>query len=410
MLKHCFLRVVFLLSILTIAPVSPVARAAEGDLSFSVSPESAFSLLDETIRSAKKSIELNIYMLTNRSVMEALVERASAGVSITVLLEGEPFGGEILLPVKNALDDFHKALKDKKGKNSFLVMTSNGKVSKRRFVFNHAKYMLVDGKTALVSSENITGSAFSGRNFSGGARGWQIVVENKKVAGALANLFADDSSARFGDVLPYEQVNFKVKDPGNNPLPPREPRTVNLFPVLRGRAEKAELCLSPNSLDCILSFIRMAKTELLVQHMNLPLYWVNREGGAHKPNPIVHELLAAAKRGVKVKVLLNDDDAFGEKTTGMKEERNDLTVAWLKAEAAKARVSLEALTFNHKAMQVNYVHNKGMVSDSGRVFVSSINGTENSVKNNREVAVAVDSVEAAKYFGEVFAQDWSVSK
>lgn len=384
-------------------------RAAEGEVSFSVSPESAYSLLDETIRSATRSIELNIYMLTNRSVMEALVERAGAGVKVTVLLEGEVFGGEMLLPVKNALDDFQKALRAKKGKSSFLVMTGNGDASKRRFAYNHAKYMIVDGRAAFLSSENITGSAFSPRNWSGGTRGWQVVVEDRKLAQALGKVFAADSASR-GDVVPYEQAKFKVKDPGNNPLPPRHPRSVNLFPVLRGRAEKSELCLSPKSLECMLAFIRSAKTELLVQHMNLPLYWVNREGGAHKPNPLVHEILAAARRGVKVRVLLNDDDAFGDKPdASLKEERNDLTVAFLKGEASKYRIRLEAATFRHKAVQVNYVHNKGMVADGKRVFVSSINGTENSVMNNREVAVALDSVEAGRYFAEVFSQDWTAS-
>jgi cardiolipin synthase len=405
-LQHFFSLFCTIISLHFAAPV----RAAEGDLSFSVSPESAYSLLDESIRSAEKSIELNIYMLTSRAVNEAIVERAAAGVKVTVLLEGEVYGGEMLLPVKNALDEFAAALKEKSGgKARFLVMTGNGDKSKRRFAFNHAKYMIVDGRASFISSENITGSAFALRNFTGGTRGWQIFVESKALAAELGKIFSADSSPKSGDVVSYDQAKFKIKDPGNNPLPPREPRTVNLFPVLRGRLDSASLCLSPKSLECILGFIRGAKNELLVQHMNLPLYWVNRNGGEHKPNPIVHELLAAAKRGVKVKVLLNDDNSFGDKSTGMKEERNDLAVAWLKAEAAKARVRLEAATFAHKAIQVNYVHNKGMVADGRRVFVSSINGTENSVMNNREVAVTVESEQAGKYFGEVFAQDWAAS-
>lgn len=385
------------------------ALAVEGDLSFSVSPESAYSLLDETIRGAEKSIDLNIYMLTSRPIGAALAAKASAGVQVTILMEGEVFGGEILLPVKNALDELAAEFAKAKGKGRFLVMTSNGDASKRRYAFNHAKYMLVDGKTAFVSSENITGSAFNTRNFSGGTRGWQIAVEDKNVVAGLARAFAGDSAG--ADVVPYAEAKFKVKDPGNNPLPPRQPRTVNLFPVLRGRLDSASLCLSPKSLDCILAFIRSAKATLDVQHMNLPRWWVNRSGGQHKESPIVNELLAAAKRGVKVRVLLNDDDAFGDSgSSAMKEERNDLTVAFLKGEAAKYRIRLEAATFKHKELQVNYVHNKGMIADGKRVFVSSINGTENSVQNNREVAVDVTSAQAGKYFTDVFSQDWEASK
>lgn len=391
--------------ILSLALASPFARAAEGDIAFSVSPESAFSLLDETIRGANESIDLNIYMLTNRSINEALAERAASGVKVTILLEGEVYGGEMLLPVKNALDDLQKAFLAK-GKGKFLVMTGHGQPGKRRFVYNHAKYMVVDGKIIFVTSENITGSAFAIGNYTGGTRGWQIVVENQKLARELAAVFKNDSSTAHGDVVPYAQAKFKIKDPGNNPLPPRFPREVGLFPVLRGRMSGGSLCLSPKSLECILAFIRSARHELQVQHMSFPLYWIDRKTGAKNPNPIAHELLAAAKRGVKVQVLLNDDHSFGDSGAAVSDEANVHTVKWLKAEAAKARLPLEAATFKHKAAQVNYVHNKGMVADGKRVFVSSINGTENSVQHNREVALSVESVEAAKYFGDVFAQDW----
>jgi phosphatidylserine/phosphatidylglycerophosphate/cardiolipin synthase-like enzyme len=60
-------------------------------------------------------------------------------------------------------------------------------------------------------------------------------------------------------------------------------------------------------------------------------------------------------------------------------------------------------------VEVNYVHNKGMVADGSRVFVSSINGTENAIMNNREVAVSVVSPDAAQYFGKVFDTDWQLS-
>lgn len=399
---------VLLLALFLFNAPAPVL-AAEGDVAFSVSPESAYNLLDETIRSARSSIELNIYMLTNRNINAALAERAENGVKVTVLLEGEVFGGEMLLPVKNALDVLQTAFKEKSnGRGKFLVMSSQGGKLKRRYAYNHAKYMIVDGKTVFVSSENITGSAFGNNNYSGGTRGWQIAIESKSLAANLGRIFREDSTG--SDVVPYDKAIFKIKDPGNNPLPPRSPRTVNLFPLLRGTATAQSLCVSPKSLDCIVSFIRSAKKELLVEEMSLPLTWVSRTGGAGKPNPIVQELLAAGKRGVKVRVLLNDDDAFGDSDESKAAERNDLTVKWLKAEAAKARIPLQAATFNHKAVQVNYVHNKGMVADGARVFVSSINGTENSVQNNREVAVSVESASAAKYFSDVFNFDWTLSE
>ena len=150
--------------------LAPTGRAAEGVAAFAVSPESAFSLLDSAIRDAKESIELNIYMLTNRNVAQALADRAQQNnIRVTVLMEGEIFGGEMLLPVKRILDDLYLRFdQQSQGRGKFLVMTGKGEKSKRRYTFDHAKYMVVDGKKIFVSSENITGSAFGNKNLSGG--------------------------------------------------------------------------------------------------------------------------------------------------------------------------------------------------------------------------------------------------
>ena len=124
----------------------------------------------------------------------------------------------------------------------------------------------------------------------------------------------------------------------------------------------------------------------------------------------MEELLAAAKRGVKVRVLLNDDNSFGDDGGNSSPvEKNITTVNYLNAEAQKAALPLQAATFDYKKIEVGYVHNKGMVADGSRVFVSSINGTENAIMNNREVAVNVTSTDAAKYYADVFNLDWSLS-
>jgi len=387
------------------------AAAAEGDASFAVSPESAYNLIDTAIHDAHESIVLNIYMLTNRNVTNALADKAqNENVKVTVLMEGQTFGNDLLLPVKKVLDDLQtRFTTQSQGRGRFLVMTSQAG-GKRRYVFDHAKYMVIDGKKVFVSSENITGSAFNNKNLSGGTRGWQIYLENAALGAQLSQIFAGDIDPQFGDVMAYDKVNFKVTDPGNNPLPPRKIRDVPSFDMQSGRVSNASLCASPNSLDCMLNFIRGAKTELAVEHLSLPQVWVSRTGGASKPNPVVQELLAAAQRGVKVRVLLNDDNAFGADNGGTSpEEKNIATVNYLKAEAAKARLPLDAATFNYKNVEVNYVHNKGMVADGSRVFVSSINGTENAIMNNREVAVSVVSPDAAQYFGKVFDTDWQLS-
>lgn len=394
---------------------APPAAAKEGDAAFSVSPDSAFIGLTTALTEAKESIDVNIYMFTSKNIAAVLSTKAEQGVKIRVLVEGEPHGGTVFPAVKQTLDQLNESFK---GKNAQLfVMTSNGsKSNKRRYVFNHAKYVVVDGKKIFVSSDNFTGSAFpdpSRTIFEGGTRGWQVLLENSQVAAELEKIFEQDVAGKI-DVVPYAKANIKVSDPnGGAPLPKREKRTAQSFGIELGRSGKASLCASPRSEQCIVEFIRSAKSELVVEHLSLPYYWKPfAEGVIAKSgpvSPIVAELLAAAKRGVKVKVLVNDDKTFSE--DGKADDKdveltNAFTVTQLNKDAAKERLPLEAALFSHKNTQTSYVHNKGMIADGKRVFVSSINGTQNSVENNREIAVAIDTADGARYFGEVFGFDW----
>jgi cardiolipin synthase len=380
--------------------------AAEGDAAFAVSPESAYSLVQTAIADAQSSISLNIYMLTNRNVADALAAKAKAGVKVTILLEGQTFGDEILLPVKKVLDDFEAKLAGTSAR--FLVMTSQAG-GKRRYVFDHAKYMVIDGTRVFVSSENITGSAYNNRNQTGGTRGWEIYVENAALGSELSQVFATDTDLSYHDVIPYAQVQWNVKDPGNNPLPPRKDRTVPSFAMARGRVSEATLCSSPNSLQCMIDFIRSAKSDLALEHLSLPKVWVDHQANTSGPSPVVDEIVAAAKRGVRVRVLLNDDNSFADNGGTAPEEKNAVTISYLQQMAAQSRLPIQAATLSNANVQVSYVHNKGMVADGSRVFVSSINGTQNAIMNNREVAVAVASPDAAAYFGKVFDTDWQLS-
>jgi phosphatidylserine/phosphatidylglycerophosphate/cardiolipin synthase-like enzyme len=407
MLRHLLLAL-----LLTLVWVSP-ASAKEGDAAFSVSPDSAFIGLTTALIEAKESIDMNIYMFTSKNIASVLATKAEQGVKIRVLVEGEPHGRTVFPAVKRTLDQLNESFKGKNAK--LFVMTSNGKAGKRRYVFNHAKYMVVDGKKVFVSSDNFTGSAFpdpSRTVYEGGTRGWQVWLENSKVGAELEEIFEQDVTGK-ADVLPYEEADIRVSDPNNGPLPKREKRTAQSFGIELGRATKGSICASPRSEKCVVDFIRSAKSELSVEHLSLPYYWKPFANGrlakTGPVNPIVAELLAAAKRGVKVRVLVNDDQTFSEDgKTGDKDTEitNGFAVEQLNKDAAKQRLPLEAALFSHKNTQTSYVHNKGMIADGKRVFVSSINGTQNSVENNREVAVAIDTEDGARYFGEVFQFDW----
>ncbi|MDY7081582.1 MAG: phospholipase D-like domain-containing protein, partial [Halobacteria archaeon] len=52
------------------------------------------------------------------------------------------------------------------------------------------------------------------------------------------------------------------------------------------------------------------------------------------------------------------------------------------------------------------VHNKGVIVDGEKVLVSSINWNHNSVTNNREAGLIIESENAGEYFAQVFESDW----
>ena len=57
--------------------------------------------------------------------------------------------------------------------------------------------------------------------------------------------------------------------------------------------------------------------------------------------------------------------------------------------------------------QMEQIHNKGVIVDDKRVLVSSINWNSNSPNFNREAGVIIDHPGVARYFREVFEDDWN---
>lgn len=380
---------------------------------FSVSPDNSQQLLTETLKSARSEIVMNIYMITSFRLNNILLAKMKDGVTVKVLVEAEPFGGKIVPPQKKILDELSKAINASSNPNNqLLIMSSqNGKV-KRRFNFNHAKYVVIDGNSSYVSSENFVGSGTMSSPDRKGNRGWQVVLEDKTLAKKLLKYFSEDTNPKNKDAVPYDPSFVKVIE---TPLPPRNSdNSRDLTPITLGAGDvdSAEICASPQALRCMLPFMQEAKNTLDIQHLSLPLYWPGKNGKVL--NPILVEAISAAKRGVKVRVLMNPSDAFGDDD---KDDRvdagapppynSDETKAYLQQVAKEQRLPLEAGIMNIQELQLYAVHNKGMLADGKKAWVGSINGTENSVSSNREIAVDINSQDAAKYYGEVFSLDWS---
>ncbi|MCY0887647.1 MAG: phospholipase D-like domain-containing protein [Alicyclobacillaceae bacterium] len=130
------------------------------------------------IDKATKSIDVEMYLVTDHKVERALIAAAKRGVRVRVILDKEPEG---------LTGDAIKA---------YQLFTSHGipvHYAPSRFTFDHAKTMVVDDKIAFVGSANFT---YYGLDKN---REYDVETSNPAVVQAVADVFrADWANQRAG--------------------------------------------------------------------------------------------------------------------------------------------------------------------------------------------------------------------
>ncbi len=153
-----------------------------------VEPEAGEQPILAAIQSAKKSIWLEMYLLTDRNVLRALEEAANRGVDVRVMLEPHPFGGGSS-PART-LDQLNAA-------------GAKAQPSSPAFSLTHEKGMIIDGTTVYIMTSNFTRSALGG---SGGSsvsnREYDIIDTKPDDVSAAISIFQadwDHTTASFND-------------------------------------------------------------------------------------------------------------------------------------------------------------------------------------------------------------------
>jgi phosphatidylserine/phosphatidylglycerophosphate/cardiolipin synthase-like enzyme len=176
--------------ILLLALALQPAGAAD-PVSIFVEPGAGLQPVLGLIRSAKHSIRLEVYLLTEHSVINALGAARARGVRVRVLLEQHPYGGSASAP-RTAFDDLKAA-----GVN---VRWAN----ERAFTYTHEKAMTVDGAVAGIFTLNLSYSGIeSNREFG-------IIDRQPADARTLSTIFDADwartrPAVHYGDLVisPY---------------------------------------------------------------------------------------------------------------------------------------------------------------------------------------------------------------
>ena len=222
------------------------AGAGVRGVSVFVEPNAGEAPIVDAIGSAKRSVWLEMYLLSDRNAIRALEEAANRGLDVRVMLEPHPYGAS---SPQRTMDELQAA--------GIKVETTN-----TAFALTHEKGMIIDSNTAFIMTSNFTRSALGGYGSSSKYsdatnREYDIIDTNSQDVQAVTAIFNADwncGTAQFND---------------------------------------SNLVVSPiNSHDDFTTFINSAQHTLIIEAEEM------------QDSGIEQAIISAARRGVQVEVIL----------------------------------------------------------------------------------------------------------
>ena len=381
-------------------------------ITLAVAPDNAFETLVSTLNQAQESIQIEMHTFENIAVLDALVQASQRGVSVTVLLEGSPPGG-----IADQQRYICQQLEQAGGACWYMINDSTANIH-NRYVYLHTKFVLIDHQKVIISSENLSPNSLPDDDKTDGTwgrRGVLMVTDAPEVVAHVAQIFAADFAPHiYQDLRRYDSEDDQYGPPpfgfvplvntGGTTYTVRYPEpfvTTGTFPF--------ELVQSPEnslrSVDGLLGLIEQAGQgdTILVQQLSERPYWgATTSNAVDDPNVRLEAYLDAARRGAWVWLLL--DELFDNPNSATS---NAATCAYITAVAQTEQLStVRCERANPTGLGI---HNKMVLMEihgRGYVHLGSLNGTEQSHKANRELAVQVQSDALFAYLQQLFFADW----
>jgi len=157
----------------------PIGSGVQGVKIF-VEPEAGEHTITSAITGAQKSVWVEMYLLTDRSVIRALQEAAHRKLDVRVMLEMHPFGGGA--SPQRTLDLLKAA-------------GVQAQPTSPSFALTHEKGMIIDGSIAYIMTSNFTRSALggsSGGKYGTSNREYDIVDSNAQDVQDIIAIFSAD--------------------------------------------------------------------------------------------------------------------------------------------------------------------------------------------------------------------------
>ncbi len=389
---------------------SPVV-ATSGTVMAGIAPDNAYQLVVETVRSAQECIEVEAYTLQHYGLVTELVQRAHQGVSVTVLLEGGPVGG-LDDQVLWACQQLHAT-----GRGTCAFMANAPELNIHdRYTYLHAKFIVVDRERLLIGSQNLNHTSLPDddkSNGTGGSRGVVLMTDAPEMVARAVEVFeADYDPDNHADISIWGPDNLLGYGPppvGFAPDPGEDwvTYTVRFPETIVAQGDWFELVTGPESTlrrsDAFLGLLARAGVgdEVCVEQ----LYEIQQWGGTSgAPNLRLEAYVEAARRGARVRILLNGG-TFDLEYLPL--TNNAEAAAYVNQIAEREGLDLRASLGDPTQYGI---HNKMVLVDLGvrgrYAHVGSINGSETANKVNREMALQVRSTALFNYLHAMFEYDW----
>ena len=395
----------------------PPSALVDATTTVAVGPEGLYTALAGALNGVTSSLDMSVYTLEHPSLTEVLRQALARGVQVRILLEGSPPGG-ITDEQRWCVAQLAAAGADVR------YMAANDDAPRgysTRYSYSHAKYLVLDGRVALVGTDNFNLDSVPmpadvpSDSPVGGRRGAYLITDAAPVVAALQQIFNHDwQPDRFRDLTPYTPDHPRYGDPPDDFVLPEPPvYTVDAAPfadaiAASGPTRVTVISAPENALRPdrgLFALLEQAgpgdviRLEQLYEHK----HWGESTGNpVADANPRLEAVIAAARRGATVRILL---DSFFDDGEDLRSNR--ATVEYVRAVAAAEGLDLEARLANPTG---GGIHMKlVLVQVGGETWsaVGSLNGSEISHKVNREVVLLTDAAAVYTRLSDVFTWDWA---
>ena len=378
-----------------------------------IGPSDGLYQMVNWIETAESSLHVHMYEFTSFKLANSLIDAVNRGVDTTVLIEKYPYSNYDLTTTRGIVYELDQAGVE------VLWFTTGSAQAPQPYAYNHAKAVVLDEQEIWLGSGNFKDSSFPNRQQyeangeivlfgSDGNREWGIFVNSSTLANKLLDRMSWDENTDHPHIEAYDPGEPQFDKPdswsglptSNLPLDP----PLYTIPEFEGDFDGKLLSCPDDCANAIISSINNAESSILLSLQYLDLDWWY--GWSEESNPwgdslIVGALERAAERGVSIRLIINE--YYADESPEVQQATNLLNEIWNHTYGYDTAAIMMSAGGDDRILKL---HNKGMIIDSETILIGSMNWGSNSLLQNREYGLLLNSSELAQYYIESWTSDW----